>query len=179
VPRHRGFFHGLWRSMYAIDSTLPIRSSCPTRVGSCITERLGFGGPCSKKHFPGCSLLGRERRTNGSNMGPGELIRTRKGKWAEKGKHELHDASMTGLCDASGKKGADEICFSSEKEIFLIVMKKNIKRESVYCWLSVRYRSWWKQAIFQNDSERGSGFKLGSQRPGLASLSRKRKYRRC
>jgi len=124
-------------------------------------------------------VLRRERRTNGSNMGPGELIRTRKGKWAEKGKHELHDASMTGLCDASGKKGADEICFSSKQEIFLIMMKKNKKRGSVCCWLSVRYRSWWKQAIYQNSSEQGSGFMLASQKPGLASLSRKRKYRRC
>ena len=93
------------------------------------------------------TLLGGKRRTNGVNIG--EPIRTRKGKLAERDKH---DARLVWVVQV--KKGAEEICSLElswpEKEILFnydetkskeVKTKTHGNKKSAYRGQSVRYRS--------------------------------------
>ena len=85
------------------------------------------------------TLLGGERRTNGSNMG--EPVRTRKEKLA--GRVE-HDARL-GRVVQVGKRGAGNPLICDETKLKEEKNKKNGRKKKAHRGQSVRYRSWWKQ----------------------------------
>ena len=126
-------------------------------------------------------MLGRERRTNGNNMG--EPIRTRKVKLAGRGKH---DARLGRVVQVKKKEEEEIRSFGrSGKEIFSKYdetkskeerNKKNGSKKKAHRGQSVRYRSWWKQGNIKMEMRVRIELHAGFTK---ISLSRQNKFRLC